>query len=285
MAQDKKTIAIVKEKPIIPPAAPTSTYATPTEVPMKPAPTPALSEAPPTAADPIATPSNHSDNSRLDIAPILPTRNLEAPALGPIPPLLQATLNPVQEQRIQSAKESYETYIEQADSTPDEIERLKEIWDREAGMQRRCSNCQGGDIGDKGARKPLPQCSDCRNGQHLCDEQCETGCSMGHYCRTECQTRDWPLHWHQHKHFTAPSSPSSSVSYSLAASPPKTIPAPLACTHCNLPAPKNGSLQQCSKCKKTQYCNKKCQLAHWPTHKSSCTAPDLQHFHLAVGAG
>ena len=289
--QDKKSIAFVKETPIdhivqAPPAeaAPTanpssqsdnfrsiSTHAAPTnEVPMKAAPT-ALSET-----------------SSIN-APTPPTASPTEMPMKP-PKLQESYLGPTLERRIKSAKDSYDAYlqkvrtmdangelngdIDQADSINEEIDRLKDIWDQESGVQTRCSNCLGGQP------EPLPQCSDCSNGQHLCNIVCEdNGCTMGHYCSPECQLEHWPIHWHQHKHFKSPApfSPSSSASSSLVASPPNTISVPLACTYCKRAAPKDGRLLQCSKCKKIQYCDKTCQSAHWPTHKSSCTAPDLQY--------
>ena len=32
----------------------------------------------------------------------------------------------------------------------------------------------------------------------------------------------------------------------------------------------NDATNGCSKCKKAQYCSKKCQLAHWKNHKTYC---------------
>jgi hypothetical protein len=54
--------------------------------------------------------------------------------------------------------------IEQADSINHEIERLKEIWDE------RKQACKGDALI---VTELLPQCSSCRNGQHLCEIECE----------------------------------------------------------------------------------------------------------------
>ncbi|EUC55442.1 MYND finger protein [Rhizoctonia solani AG-3 Rhs1AP] len=35
-------------------------------------------------------------------------------------------------------------------------------------------------------------------------------------------------------------------------------------------------LKRCSKCKKATYCSKECQIAHWKTHKLSCSKPSAQ---------
>jgi len=44
---------------------------------------------------------------------------------------------------------------------------------------------------------------------------------------------------------------------------------PDACANCR--GPGQSTLMVCSRCKKMSYCSKKCQTAHWRTHKPECT--------------
>jgi len=39
------------------------------------------------------------------------------------------------------------------------------------------------------------------------------------------------------------------------------------CARCG----KEGAPSRCSRCKTFKYCNRECQVAHWPAHKSSCS--------------
>ena len=46
----------------------------------------------------------------------------------------------------------------------------------------------------------------------------------------------------------------------------------MADSHCVTCSEKLSNHMRCSRCKEVQYCDKKCQAVHWPTHKTQCRA-------------
>jgi hypothetical protein len=46
--------------------------------------------------------------------------------------------------------------------------------------------------------------------------------------------------------------------------------------------PAGSKLRACAKCGATHYCNKQCQVAHWPTHKDKCNAQAATNARLAA---
>ena len=59
----------------------------------------------------------------------------------------------------------------------------------------------------------------------------------------------------------------------------KTVPKLGKCYHCKL-VKERAMLMVCGRCGIAQYCSRKCQMAHWPSHKCDCDiygcAPEQQ---------
>lgn len=55
-----------------------------------------------------------------------------------------------------------------------------------------------------------------------------------------------------------------------ACAPEEPMPIPELCAACQQQS-SNGSLQQCSRCKRVYYCSVECQRQHWKQHKGNCS--------------
>lgn len=84
-----------------------------------------------------------------------------------------------------------------------------------------------------------------------------TKCKHVQYCSKECQTKHWPAHSTSCKAPLAGNSAAPSTTLSNY-------------SKCNFCGKMSGSLKKCKQCGEAQYCNKECQVKHWPRHKLEC---------------
>lgn len=52
-----------------------------------------------------------------------------------------------------------------------------------------------------------------------------------------------------------------------------TAAPPVLCTCCNKPTTQTFTPNQCTRCKATTYCSRRCQVSDWPFHKRICNKP------------
>jgi len=90
-------------------------------------------------------------------------------------------------------------------------------------------------------------CSDSDNGGGSL-KAC-TACNLVKYCNRKCQVAHWPAHKKACK---------------------KRLSKHHYCAGCGDSDDGGSSLKACTGCNRVDYCNKKCQAAHWPAHKKAC---------------
>jgi len=79
-----------------------------------------------------------------------------------------------------------------------------------------------------------------------------TACNLVKYCNRMCQVAHWPAHKKACKKRQ------------------KRLAKHHCCAACGDSDDGGGSLKACTGCNLVEYCNKSCQVAHWPAHKKAC---------------
>jgi hypothetical protein len=74
-------------------------------------------------------------------------------------------------------------------------------------------------------------------------------CNLVKYCNRSCQVAHWPAHKETCK---------------------KRLAKHHGCAACGDSDDGGGSLKACTGCNLVEYCNRTCQVAHWPAHKKAC---------------
>ncbi|GFH52352.1 hypothetical protein CTEN210_08827 [Chaetoceros tenuissimus] len=120
-------------------------------------------------------------------------------------------------------------------------------------------------------KKPTGSCAACQ--KEGAAKRCRSCLDVGidiFFCNRECQV----MHWKTHKAFCGKSAIIVfDNKYSKNAEKEKIDynESTFICTNCGKSGKDLGcNMRVCSKCKKSHYCSRECQVAHWPMHKEIC---------------
>ena len=140
---------------------------------------------------------------------------------------------------------------------------------RQADWSRHKTSCQHSSTEQK-LERPKPTvatrrtCASCGKKSDAL-KHCARCMSIS-YCSKSCQQADWP----QHKTVCRSQMPQNQLEASAAVA--ETRDQDVIKRECNSCGKASDRLKHCSRCRKVYYCDRNCQQADWPRHKSTCAA-------------
>jgi hypothetical protein len=103
------------------------------------------------------------------------------------------------------------------------------------------------------------KCNVCINrATHTC-----SNCLKTHYCSRECQVEDWPKHKKPCNEMAV--STKKKVAEEARINVARKAVTNPSCAFCGME-----SFETCANCMATHYCDRACQVKHWPEHKKQC---------------
>jgi len=140
---------------------------------------------------------------------------------------------------------------------------------RQADWSRHKTSCQHSSTEQK-LERPKPTvatrctCASCGKKSEAL-KHCAR-CMSTSYCSKSCQQADWS----QHKTVCRSRMPQNQPEASAAVA--ETRDEDVMKRECNTCGTASDTLKHCTRCRKVYYCDRNCQQADWPRHKSTCAA-------------